>query len=102
MNADFQLDTSKFDEVIEKSRQLADKMGSLRHEMDTMENKLMQSWAGVGGNMFEKKYRLFTQQFSDLKDELYEISEGLLEIQEQYIQWDTDLAKAADGITNRY
>lgn len=103
MSADnFSLDTSNFDAVIEKARTLADKMATLRNEMDGLKNNLMFSWAGKGRNTFEKKYRLFSQQFGDLKDDLYEIAESLLEIEEKYIQADTDAAKALDGKTSRY
>lgn len=103
MSADsFSLDTSNFDAVIEKARTLAEKMATLRNEMDGLKSNLMFSWAGNGRNTFEKKYRLFSQQFGDLKDDLYEIAESLLEIEEKYIQADTDAAKALDGKTSRY
>lgn len=103
MSADtFSLDTSNFDAVIEKARTLADKMATLRNEMDGLKSNLMFSWAGNGRNTFEKKYRLFSQQFGDLKDDLFEIAESLLEIEEKYIQADTDAAKALDGKTSRY
>lgn len=103
MSADsFSLDTSNFDAVIEKARKLAEKMATLRNEMDGLKSNLMFSWAGNGRNTFEKKYRLFSQQFGDLKDDLYEIAESLLEIEEKYIQADTDAAKALDGKTSRY
>lgn len=103
MSADsFSLDTSNFDAVIEKARTLADKMATLRNEMDGLKSNLMFSWAGNGRNTFEKKYRLFSQQFGDLKDDLYEIAESLLQIEEKYIQTDTNAAKALDGKTSRY
>ena len=103
MSADtFSLDTSNFDAVIEKARTLADKLATLRNEMDGLKSNLMFSWAGNGRNTFEKKYRLFSQQFGDLKDDLFEIAESLLEIEEKYIQADTDAAKALDGKTSRY
>lgn len=103
MSADtFSLDTSNFDAVIEKARTLADNMATLRNEMDGLKSELMFSWAGNGRNTFEKKYRLFSQQFGDLKDDLYEIAESLLEIEEKYIQADTNAAKALDGKTSRY
>ena len=98
----FSLDTSNFDEVITKARTLAEKMGELKNDMDGLKSNLMFTWAGKGRNTFEKKYRLLSQQFGDLKDDLFEISESLLEIQEKYIQADTDAAKALDGKTSGY
>lgn len=101
-NEEFSLDTSNFDAVIEKSKNLANMMGDLKNELDGLKNNLMFSWSGKGRNTFEKKYRLLSQQFGDLKDDLMEISESLLSMEEQYIQADTDLAKALDGKDSRY
>ena len=99
---EFKLDTSNFDSVIEKSRSLSNTMGTLKNELDKLKDNLMTSWAGQGRNTFEKKYRLLSQQFGDLKDDLRDISEALLSMEEDYIQADTDLAKALDGKDSRY
>lgn len=101
-NEEFNLDTSNFDTVIAKSKSLANKMGNLKNELDGLKNNLMFTWAGKGRNTFEKKYRLLSQQFGDLKDDLMEISESLLSMEEQYIQADTDLSKALEGVDSRY
>lgn len=99
---EFYLDTSNFDSVIELSRSLSEKMGDLKNNLDNLKIKLLSSWVGDGKNAFEKKYRLLSQQFGDLRDDLRNISEELLKMEEEYIQADTDLAKALDGTTNRY
>lgn len=99
---EFELDTSSFDMVINSCKSLADKMSGLKNDLDDMRNELMFSWAGEGRNTFEKKYRILSQQFKDIKDDLYDISENLLSMEEQYIQADTDLAKALDGKDTRY
>jgi len=52
--------------------------------------------------MFEKKYRVLSQQFGDLSDDLRDISESIYQMEQEYIQADTDLAKALDGSDNRY
>lgn len=100
-NAEFNLDTSSFDNIINSCKNLASTMGDLRSDLDNLKNELMFTWAGKGRDTFEKKYRLLSQQFQDLKDDLYDVSESLLKIEEQYIQADTDLAKALDGVDNR-
>ncbi len=100
--ADFYLDTKKFDGVINNSKKLAEKLGTLKNDVDREKRSLMDSWVGVGRNEFEKKYRVMSQQFGDIRDDLYDIYEQLLSIEEAYIQQDTDNAKAMDGVTSRY
>lgn len=99
---EFSLDTSNFKEVYNLADSLADRMAELKNELDNLEKNLMFTWAGKGRNTFEKKYRLLSQQFGDLKDDLRDIAEGLLTMEEQYIQADTDLSKSLDGIDSRY
>lgn len=101
-DAIFKLDTGSFDELIEKSAQLSERMGELKNELDGMKNQLMFTWAGQGRNTFEKKYRLISQQFGDLRDDLRQISEDIYTFAEEYMQADVDAAKALDGVDNRY
>lgn len=98
----FYLDTKGFDDVAKASRKLAEKMENLKNELDSMKCDLMFSWAGEGRNTFEKKYRVLSQQFGDIGEELREISETIYEKEQEYIQADTDLAKNLEGVTNRY
>lgn len=101
-DSEFYLDTSNFDEVIRKCNTLADTMANLKNNMDSQEQELLSSWAGDGRNTFEKKYRILSQQFGDLEDDLRDTSERLLKDEESYIQADTDAAKALDGVTRRW
>ena len=41
-------------------------------------------------------------QLTDLKDDLYGISEQITTAYETYMQWDTDNAKATVGVESRY
>lgn len=99
---EFELDTSHFDDFITESSKLAEKMENTKNDLDSMKNEIIQTWVGKGRNMFEKKYRLLSQQFGDLSDELRQISEDLLAIEEAYIQADTDLSKSIEGKDSRY
>lgn len=99
---EFSLDTSGFASVISIADSLADKMGALKNDLDNLKNNLMFTWSGKGRNTFEKKYRLLSQQFGDLKEDLRDIAEGLKEMEQKYIQDDIDQAKALDGKSNRY
>ena len=97
----FSLDTSSFDEAAKKCKDLSEKMSSLKNSLDGQKANLMFSWVGEGRNMFEKKYRILSQQFGDLSDDLREISESIYEMEQAYIQADTELAKAMEGVDNR-
>lgn len=99
---EFSLDTSNFDSVVKLSRDLSKKMAALKNDLDGVKSNLMFTWVGEGRDTFEKKYRLLSQQFGDLKDDLREISEGLLKMEEEYIQADTNLSKGLDGKDSRY
>lgn len=99
---EFSLDTSNFASVISQANSLADKMATLKNDLDSLKIDLMFTWAGNGRNTFEKKYRLLSQQFGDLKEDLREIAESLKNMEQEYIQADVDLSKALDGVDNRY
>lgn len=101
-DGDFRLDTGSFDQAAKSCKEVAEKMESLKNEMDGMKANLMFTWAGAGRDMFEKKYRILSQQFGDLRDDLREISESIYNMEQEYIQADTDLAKALEGVDNRY
>ena len=99
---EFSLDTTNFDETAELCSKLAEKMENLRGEVDSMKSNLMFYWAGKGRNTFEKKYRLLSQQFGDIGEDLREIAEGIYSMESDYIQADTDSAKALEGKDERY
>lgn len=99
---EFSLDTSHFASVIRKAEELSGKMGDLKNKLDGLKNNLMLTWAGNGRNTFEKKYRLLSQQFGDLKEDLRDIAENLKTMEQEYIQKDIDLAKTLEGVDNRF
>jgi|GEM_PF-450785 len=100
-DADFNLDTKSFDEAARLSKELAEKMKDIKDTMDGAKNNLMFSWIGDGRDMFEKKYRVLSQQFGDISDDLREISESIYEMEQEYIQADVELAKGLEGKDNR-
>lgn len=101
-DAEFHLDTDAFDAVITSTQELAQLLADMKNDLDGLKDDLMFSWAGEGRNSFEKKYRILSQQFGDLRDEVREISEGLIDMEQAYIQADTDLAKSMEGKDSRY
>lgn len=99
---EFVLDTSTFDNIAEKCKELAEKMRNVKSDLDKKKSNLMDSWVGEGRDAFEKKYRLLSQQFDDLKEDLMGMYEEILEIEGEYIQQDMNNAKALDGHSERY
>lgn len=99
---EFTLDTAKFAEIISKADSLANTLADLKNSLDGMKNNLMFSWSGKGRNTFEKKYRLLSQQFGDMKEDLRDIANDLRAVEESYIQADTELSKKISGVSNRY
>lgn len=99
---EFSFDTGHFDEAAKLCADLAKKMENLKNEMDGMRSNLLFTWTGEGRNMFEKKYRILSQQFGDIGDALRDISESIYDMEGEYIQADVDLAKTLDGVDNRY
>lgn len=98
----FKLDTKNFNDLIEDARDLAKKMKEIKFELEGYKNSLITDWVGEGSNTFQKKYNVLMQQLTDLKDDLYEIAEKIASDYEQYMQWDTNIAKASDGKESRY
>ena len=101
-DAEFSLDTGNFADVISIADELTNKMSELKNQLDNLKENLMFSWSGKGRNTFEKKYRLLSQQFGDLRDDLRDITEALKEREQAYIQADIDIAKTLDGKDSRY
>ena len=99
---EFSLDTGNFEETINKADDLADKMSDLKNHLDELNNMLMLSWTGKGRNTFEKKYRLLSQQFGDLRDELRDFTEKLKDMEQVYLQADVDISKSLAGTDSRF
>lgn len=91
--SNFKLDTSKINLLIESSKSLAEKMRDLSQMLDTEKNNLVSMWVGKGSNSFQKKYHQLSRQLTDLKDDLFDISEKALSDYEAYMQWDIDNSK---------
>lgn len=99
---DFELNTKSFSEVAHTAKALAEKLEDAHKECDKSIDAAYFSWAGKGRNEFEKKYHVFEQQFSDLKNSLWDIYESIVAAENSYIQGDVDSAKQLDGKTDRY
>ncbi len=101
-SSDFKLNTEKFSSIAHKAKKLAEKLEDAHTVCDKNIDTAYFSWAGKGRNEFEKKYRIFEQQFSDLKNSLWDVYESIIAAENSYIQGDVDSAKQLDGKTDRY
>lgn len=99
MQTDFKLDTSKFSTSANSAKKLAEKLEDAMHECDSAINVLYNDWTGIARNEFEKKYKIFEHQVTDIKNSLWDLYEDIVAAEESYIQGDTDLAKKLDGVT---
>lgn len=99
---DFKLNTEKFSAAAHTAKELAEKLEDVHKECDKNIDTAYFSWAGKGRNEFEKKYHIFEQQFTDLKNSLWDIYESIVAAESSYIQGDVDSAKQLDGKTERY
>lgn len=97
--AEFKLDTSNMSVVAEKCETLAEKMRTLKQDLDNSKVSLVEQWHGKGSNMFQKKYHYLAQQLKDLSEDLYEIAENIRKAEDAYIQSDMDAAKILDGVS---
>lgn len=85
--------------VAGKCEKLAEKMRTLKQNLDNSQVNLIENWHGKGSNMFQKKYHYLAQQLKDLSEELYEIANAIRDAEDAYIQADMDAAKAMDGVS---
>lgn len=97
---DFTLDTSSMSSIAETCKELAERMRTMKQELDNAKTEALQNWAGEGRNMFEKKYHYLIQQLGDITDDLFEMSEGIYDAEDSYIQTDMDAAKRLDGVSS--
>ena len=98
----FHLDTKNMDAIIVKVQEIAQKMEDTKRTYRNTVTSLTRNWTGSSRNMFDKESAQLLQRLTDISESFYEIGEDLLKASEAYIQADTNAAKAADGVQNRY
>ncbi len=96
---DFVLNTRSMDTSAKSCQELAERMKTLKDELNAEKDNILFFWEGKGCNEFEKQYRLLVQQLSDITDNLWDTGEKILTAEQDYIQADTNAAKALDGVT---
>ena len=100
--ADFYLDTKYMDDVISQVQNLAAKTEEMNGKFQTLLSNSTQDWKGKARTMFDKKAHMLTQQLTDVTQSLFDMAEELINASTTYMQADTEIAKAADGVSNRY
>ena len=102
MDTSFKLDTSAFANAANSTKQLAESLETVVKDCDDAVNSLCWDWVGITRNEFEKKYKIFESQSTDIKNGLWDLYEDIVAAEESYIQADTDLAKTMEGKTEGY
>lgn len=99
MQTQFKLDTSSFSDAANSAKKLAENLENAMLNCDNAINSLYWDWSGKARNEFEKKYKIFESQVTDIKNGLWDLYEDIVAAEESYIQADTDAAKAMDGVS---
>lgn len=99
MQTEFKLDTSRFSDCANSAKALAEKLEDAVLNCDTAINTLYVNWMGKTRNEFEKKYKIFEHQVTDIKNGLWDLYEDIVAAEESYIQADTNMAKEREGVT---
>lgn len=100
--ADFSLDTSSFADSANAAERLVNTLEDAIAAANRAMGELYDDWAGKGRNEFEKKYKIFERQVSDIKNGLWELYEDIVTAETAYIQADCDLAKQESGVNSDY
>lgn len=99
MQTQFKLDTSGFSDAANSAKKLAEKLENAMLDCDKAIDSLYWDWSGKTRNEFEKKYKIFESQVTDIKNGLWDLYEDIVAAEESYIQVDTNAAKAMDGVS---
>lgn len=102
MGDDFYLDTQNMDNVIGEIQRLADRLERLRGDFQKAITDVTQDWMGKSRTTFDKKAHMLMQQLTDVSQSLFDMGEELTNAATAYMDYDTQCAKAADGVSNRY
>lgn len=102
MADNFYLDTSNMDAIIADVQQLATTTEGLREELQKVITDATSGWYGESRTTFDKKAHMLMQQVTDVSQSLFDVGESLLNASKAYMEADTELAKQADGVQNRY
>ena len=97
--AKFKLDTSAFANAANSAKTLADELENVILDCSNEVNLAYSDWSGETRNEFEKKYKIFDSQATDIKNGLWDLYEDLVAAEESYIQADTDIAKKLGGVS---
>lgn len=93
----FELDTRSMSEIAGKCEKIANRMRTMKQDLDDAKTRLVAQWHGEGSSTFQKKYHFLVQQLKDLSENLYDLAEEIRTAEDAYIQADMDAAKLMDG-----
>lgn len=101
-NDSFHLETRYMDTIIGQVQDLAHEMEESRELFSKQLQRTTEGWSGKARVEFDKKAHMLAGELTDISQSLYDIGDSLLDASEAYMEADTELSKALDGVTNRY
>lgn len=99
---EFSLDTSSFADSANAAERLANTLEDAIAAANRAMGTLYDDWVGKGRNEFEKKYKVFERQVSDIKNGLWDLQEDIVTAETAYIEADLELAKQQSGVSFDY
>ena len=63
------------------------------NDMKRIIERVLGTWEGIGRDEFEKDYRTFAFQLSDLMDVLMDLRKGLVDAETTFIETDAEIGK---------
>lgn len=99
---EFKLNTKPFADAANATKRLAEALDGSIETTDNAINALYSTWAGKGRNSFEKKYKIFEHQISDIRKGIWDLYDDIVTSEEDFIQTDLDAAKQLDGVNQDY
>lgn len=88
------LKTEKFGQAELDVRDLANKVGDLKAELDTCKNALLANWVGDGRASFKSCYDVIAGNINDISEEVWDLYDSLCNAEEAYIEADRDIASS--------
>lgn len=87
------LNSAAFNEAIEAFKNACERYKNAKQSVENATRQLLNRWEGLGATQFEKNYEIIYMQLEDILELMYEMYNGLIEAQSEYLLTDQELSK---------